>query len=177
MPMYSLKKKIIISIGLCLFYPNCSLAVIEPLTVASTDVSEICIAMICIPAASCIIGKEIISNVGKTVFYENFFEPVISSSSGILYRHATSRMINMGTNEQMKSRAFEGIGRLEAQRYYINKKAADTTRSINKIKALQADATLLHGETMTLRAELMLYLISDKTNNTLSKHKKKLLNE
>lgn len=134
-----------------------------------------CAIQVCIPQASCAIEQQLIRVVGEEFFIKEFFDPIINNANGMMQRHGASRILNMAKNEKMKSRAFEAVARLEMQRYYINKKEAENTVNMNSIKKIQIDTELLSSEVQTLRSEMMLYLISDKSNQRIGEQKRNLV--
>jgi len=134
-----------------------------------------CPLQICIPVASCAPAREIVKLVGKELLEKMYYTPIINNSSGLFYREAGSRMVNMAKNEKLKSRAFEAAARLEAQRYFLNKKAAVITHITNQVKEISADSTLLLNQISSLQSEVLLLLISIQTNDRIKEGKQKLL--
>jgi len=145
------------------------------LGVFASNANAMCAIQICVPTASCRIATELIKLVGEELFIKEYFDPIINNSSGLIYRHPASRMLNMSKNEKIKSKGLEAMARLEAQRYYLNKKAATVTTNLNNTKRTQAEAELLLNEIEALHAEMRLYLISDKSNQKIAQGKNKLL--
>ena len=134
-----------------------------------------CAIRFCPKSVSCFSAKEIIDMVGEHVFIDNFFDPLINSSSAMMMRHPASRMVNMAYHEKLKSKGYEAMGRLEWQRYYLSKKEALLTDKINRIKAIRVDTELMQNALYALRSEMLLYLVSDGSTERVARHKRHLL--